>query len=482
MKKKINYYYLILLLVAIGFVIINSFSTVLYGSSGNIDSSIFNIIGKYWSKGYVPYIDLFDHKGPIIFFINMLGWLLFNNERGILFFQIIAIYVSLIFLWKITKLEFSDKNKKKGLFLVILSLSYLVVTYFFGNMTEEFCLPFIIASMYYNLKYIKGYVEDKTTNHNLKYSLLYGISFAVCFLTRVTNAVSICAGIIAILYILIKEKKYKEIIKNGLCFIGGFLLLVVPFAIYFALNNSFNEFLNGTIFFNIEYAAKNTSWRSDKNLIVQIIKYLVYFFPTYTMIILGAIKIKKKQKEVGIYYIILGILETIMFISQKIFRHYGIILLPNILLLLIEFEKSKLKNIYKKVIYVIVILVTIGSYIKVTALNIKKPLNVEKFDAILSTLNEEDKKSFIIWNCGTEVKAYEHYDIKPYYKYFVSQEWHSSFSDTIAKDIHDTFYNGDVKWILGYGTLEKSLIGDVISEKYEEYSKQDDMILYRIKE
>lgn len=474
-KKNDKYIYIILLAVAVLFVSLNSLSTIIYGYSGNVDSCIFNTIGKYWWKGYVPYISLFDHKGPIIFFLNMLSWSIFNSERGILFFQVMAVYVSLIFLWKTARLKLS--NKKISLVLVILSLSYLVVTYFCGNMTEEFCLPFISACMYYNLKYIKNYVESKTAEHNLKYALLYGISFAVCFLTRLTNAVSICAGILAIMIILIREKKYKEIIKNGLCFITGFLILTIPFAVYFAFNDSFNQFLDATLLFNIKYATKTTG--NNENIIIKIIKILVYFFPSYTMAILGIIKIKKNQKDVGMYYIILGIIETLLFMSQKIFRHYGIIMLPNCLLILLEIEISKLKSIFKKIIYVFVVLLGIACYIKVTAMHMENPLNEAAYDTVISMLNEEDKKSFIIWNGS--VVAYEHYDIKPYYKYFVSQDWHASISDETKEDIHDTFFNGNVKWILFNGKLEDSMIQDVIDKKYEEYYKKDNMILYRIK-
>ena len=40
------------------------------------DSAMFQTIGKYWAQGYLPYVDLFDHKGPLIFFINAVGYAL----------------------------------------------------------------------------------------------------------------------------------------------------------------------------------------------------------------------------------------------------------------------------------------------------------------------------------------------------------------------------------------------------------------------
>ena len=37
------------------------------------DSSVFLYIGKMMQNGYVPYRDLFDHKGILLYFIQFLG-------------------------------------------------------------------------------------------------------------------------------------------------------------------------------------------------------------------------------------------------------------------------------------------------------------------------------------------------------------------------------------------------------------------------
>jgi len=37
---------------------------------------MFQIIGKAWTEGITPYVGVFDHKGPFIFFVNALGYLM----------------------------------------------------------------------------------------------------------------------------------------------------------------------------------------------------------------------------------------------------------------------------------------------------------------------------------------------------------------------------------------------------------------------
>ena len=41
-----------------------------------IDSSVFRVVAFMMSKGFMPYRDSFDHKGPLLYIINWLG----NNQ------------------------------------------------------------------------------------------------------------------------------------------------------------------------------------------------------------------------------------------------------------------------------------------------------------------------------------------------------------------------------------------------------------------
>lgn len=52
-----------------------------------LDQSMFSIIGGGWSQGRLPYVDLWDSKGPIIFFVNMLGHSIAPGENGVYILQ-----------------------------------------------------------------------------------------------------------------------------------------------------------------------------------------------------------------------------------------------------------------------------------------------------------------------------------------------------------------------------------------------------------
>ncbi|MDH6355503.1 hypothetical protein M2132_001848 [Dysgonomonas sp. PH5-45] len=55
----------------------------LYDFNAWSDINVYFTIGKGWMNGLLPYRDLFDHKGPLIFLIYGIGYLIafFSSKR-----------------------------------------------------------------------------------------------------------------------------------------------------------------------------------------------------------------------------------------------------------------------------------------------------------------------------------------------------------------------------------------------------------------
>ena len=166
-----------------GFVLIFSYSTsIIYPYFWGNDSAQFLTIGKAWYLGNIPYKDMFDHKGPIIFFIDMIGFYIANGSRyGVLFIQIVFMCFTISGILAISQLII--KNYIYGIAIVFITLCSMKYNYVEGNSVEEYCLPFIVWSTY---GIVKWFMSDRK-RHKLKWSCLYGITTGVCLLTRVTN-------------------------------------------------------------------------------------------------------------------------------------------------------------------------------------------------------------------------------------------------------------------------------------------------------
>ena len=108
------------------------------------DSSVFKYIGWRMANGEVPYKDIFDHKGILLYFINYLGTLL-SFHRGVWLIEYIFMFLSLGLSYKIFR-KFCKPFS--SLLATLLAFSPLYAYFEGGNLTEEYALPFILLSVY----------------------------------------------------------------------------------------------------------------------------------------------------------------------------------------------------------------------------------------------------------------------------------------------------------------------------------------------
>ncbi|MBF0713916.1 glycosyltransferase family 39 protein, partial [Gemella sp. GH3] len=139
------------------------------------DATIFEYFGYAMTKGEKLYVDLFDHKGPIIFFINYFGYII-GGAFGIKFIYLICYFVFLIYVYKISKL-FTSKNMVSVITLLIITIIFLNI-FESGLGLEGYMLPFITYSFYIYLDYFMN------NRYNSLKIILVGFCFGIVFFTK----------------------------------------------------------------------------------------------------------------------------------------------------------------------------------------------------------------------------------------------------------------------------------------------------------
>lgn len=477
--------YVLLGLISLLFVYFVSCSTSpFYPYYYGDDSAQFQTIGRAWADGLIPYIDMFDHKGPLIFFIDMLGFCMTGSSMGIMLLQVVFLFVTLVAFYKMTQLATSSKCY--GICAVILSLSVFHFVYSRGNFTEEYCLPFVSICTYFQIKYLTVSLEQKQLSHRPFHALLYGLSFGVCLLTRVTNGITICAGILIICCVLLKNKKCKNLLWNAFGFIIGFLLIFLPFAIYFAAHDLFHEFMYGTLLYNFEYQAYMSSWLKEATLL-SILEFVVVHFTACVIFLVAVLAFLRRKTVLTVYCLLCGFLELYIFTCGASYSHYAIITLPQAIIFLNEIYGMETK----KRIYLFVKRMLLGATvvfsIACTAILLTRVINLHNkykeyhevgYEQLLSMVPEEERDSFIAYGGGTFRELYLLHDITPCYKYFVMQEWHASFSEQTREDIHQVFAEGSAIWILTDGSTE--VIQDILNSRYTIIAEMGQYQLFRL--
>jgi len=281
------------------------------------DSSVFLYIGKAMYNGSIPYRDLFDHKGIILYFIEYLGCLVgFGNIGGIWFVELINMFVTTMLFYLIAKLI--TNSKIISYITVYIILKFCSLQFFQGdNLVEEYALPWISLSLYFVVKF---FVTKEYKNRSI---IAIGISFAVVFLLRV-NMVGLWAALLfSVMICFIKSKEYSQLIKCGILFVLGCLIVFVPVLIYLLCTDSLKDMIEYYFVFNFQYTNSHSKLGAFTLLYSCISAAgISSIFIIYSLLVYR----KEKILYVNIFALIFAFISAA--IGGRTYLHYGIILIP----------------------------------------------------------------------------------------------------------------------------------------------------------
>ena len=200
------------------------------------DVNVYFTVGRGVFEGQVPYMDLYEQKGPIFLLMYAVASLISKTSfTGVWLFECIAASVFAIFSWKTVKL-FVPKAPAVciGLVPVLMGITYTIGMFNFGGNTEEFCFPLLSVVLYVALKMIK---EEKVLP-GVKDSLVCGLIAGMLFWTKYTLLGFILGFILILIVRAVRNKAYKLLLKDILYFIAGFAVVSLPVFIYFGANHA----------------------------------------------------------------------------------------------------------------------------------------------------------------------------------------------------------------------------------------------------
>lgn len=475
--RKIRKYSLFFVLAVIFVLVFSTSTSPLFKGYGS-DSAIFQVIGKSWLEGKIPYKYTFDHKGPYIFLVNAMGYFLAGEKWGVAVVQAIHLFLTLIGIYKIGTVVM---NKKYAAVCSVLSLAFLSLSYEGGNLTEEYTLPFLAFSIYFQYKFLLDRDKEAKKEHDWKISILYGIAFMICAFTRLTNALGMCCGILVIFIILIEDKKWKNILQNIAGVLIGMAIVLVPFLVYFFMQNALYDFVMGTFLLNFNMIGTVTNyWWSTSRSIVAWIRIIIAHVCSYGMVLGGIWLMMKKRRNEAAYMIVVGVLMTIYLVTRYAFYHYLIITLPYLpLIVMVLRNVEKNKKILSTSFIALICVMTLYQGMTVYKDFVVVEEKVPEYQELLEIIPEDEKENFIAHNVKADI--YLRYNLLPYYTYFHHQDYHASRNLTVKDSIVEQYETGDVKWILFQANENENCIESILNSKYEQVKKVGEYCLYRRK-
>ena len=284
------------------------------------DSAVFKLVSFLMRKGYIPYRDTFDHKGPLLYIINFIGDNI-STYKGVWIVEFFSLAITFFFVYKtariITTIEYS-------IISTLVASSLLFLYFDGGNYSEEYAMPFIAISLYYFTKY---FLLNTISRLGL---ILCGFSFGCVLMLRV-NMISLWIVMcIAVLTNCIIKNEFQQLFIFLAWFSFGMGLILLPIFLWLYINNALIPFWNDYVLFNFMYSSKMSSG-STLNARTQSF-FTFYETPILILVSVSMFYLLKAKKSIYNYAYILYILITLLFIciSGQSYMHYGMILIPSI--------------------------------------------------------------------------------------------------------------------------------------------------------
>ncbi len=297
--------------------LLNSPLHIWIGADSGTDSSVFKTVAFMMDKGYMPYRDTFDHKGPLIYILNWIGNHI-SAYRGIWAVEFISLYITFAGIYKIARLKC---GRFCSAVTLLVSASLLFSWFKGGNYTEEYALPFITVSLYIFIDYL---LNQKVGRLRLA---VCGLSFGAVCLLRV-NMISVWMIFCMAIFIrCIMEKKYLELRKFVGFFLLGFCIIVLPMMLWLLMNHALQDFWEEYIRFNLVY----TSAAGGRALFSAKWEAFFAFFDKPLLLFCIVISVYMWRDNKLLYGLcICYLFATLLLISMAgmTYGHYGMILVP----------------------------------------------------------------------------------------------------------------------------------------------------------
>ena len=210
------------------------------------DSGVFLYIGWRILNGEIPYRDIWDHKPPVIFYINALGLAITNHSRwGVWLVEFAALFLAALIGFNLIKITFGIYSAVFSLLLWLLTLVFVLQG---GNLTTEYTLPLQFAALW---------LIYSTEKHGFSrwHYFLVGVTGAIAFFTKQT---SIGVWLAIALYITIRRFTSGEVRQwlREIFFISvGGLIVSAGIAIFLSMQSALPQFWSASFEYNFIYSS-----------------------------------------------------------------------------------------------------------------------------------------------------------------------------------------------------------------------------------
>lgn len=226
------------LLVSVVILGVCSKSSPRYPMNDWVDVHCFLTLGKGMLNGLVPYVDLYEQKGPVLYFVYAIVALFNQNSFwGQFLLEVLSFTAFLYYSGKIARIYLTDHW---SVYIILIGTAFVSCTclaFSHGGSVEQNCLFIYTYALFCVLKAIEE-------GRFLKFSeaLCNGLFFGIAFWVKYT-LIGFYLGLIVfvLIWYWIRQSGVKSILHTALGFLVGFLIITIPVLAYFHAKDALPE-------------------------------------------------------------------------------------------------------------------------------------------------------------------------------------------------------------------------------------------------
>ncbi len=362
------------------FVIVSAILVTLFSSCSWIypinpwdDANVFMSIGKSMKHGLLLYKDIFDQKGPCLFFIHQLSCYVSENSfLGIYFLEILCLWGYLTFSYRIMRL-FTENSITIPL-TIFLGTIYITSDFFwYGDSVEELCLPILSYSLFHILRFIKTSRPPQISS-----SLFIGIGAGVVFWMKFTLMTFYAGVLIALIFVLYRKKLLNLLVKPLLLVVAGLLLVTFFVFAYFLYHGTFLEMVDAYFYTNLFLYHGTASNGEPAGLWFKLVKLAIC-----AILVLPAAIIKVRW-DVRVVVLVPFILQMLSYALFTVHLYYFIPLFAYFPLFIFFLRRQRTTKVSYVVMLVLAVLSVITNFNIVTLISGTFPNTIKEYAKIIN--------------------------------------------------------------------------------------------------
>ena len=250
-------------------------SSFLYPYNNWDDSNSYFSMGKSMFHGTLIYRDLFDQKGPYLYFLYGLCSLISRTTfHGVFLMEVIWAAADLLLLQKIMRL-FCSKNIALILSPILLTCMFASKSFYWGGCAEELCLPFLLYPLYLLLDTLNGSAsshilqganaEPSDPESAQGFAPAHAVKARTAhFAARTVFLAGLCCGFVfcvkftlmgfflgfAIIVIL-TCRSAGEFFRLAGAYLAGIVVPFIPWLVYFGITGGLDDWYRVYIYTNV---------------------------------------------------------------------------------------------------------------------------------------------------------------------------------------------------------------------------------------